>query len=94
MDKYSLKVTTRSLEVGWKAELSVEFEPLADATEENFWVRVDAVNENGGATKYVGIVEDYMTYSHAHGIKKGFMIEFTPDHIKASLAPGAKRIGA
>ena len=91
MNKYKLKISNRTLEVGWKAELAVEFEPLDEATQEIFWVRVDAVNENGGGPKYVGIVENYLTYSQAHGIKKGFMVEFAPENVRTSLAPGEKK---
>ncbi len=87
MQKYQLKVANQPLDVGWRAQLAVEFEPLADATEETFWVRVDAVNRNNGGTRYVGIVEDYMTYSQAHGLKRGFMIEFTQENVREAIAP-------
>jgi hypothetical protein len=86
MNKYTLKVTNRPLDAGWRAQLAVEFEPIADASEESFWVRVDAVNRSNGNTRYVGIVEDYLTYSSAHGLKRGFMVEFGQENVKDATA--------
>lgn len=85
MNKYTLKVTNRPLEVGWRAELAVQFEPLAEATEEAFWVRVEDVHQNGHGPRYVGVVEDYLTYSQAHGLKKGFMIEFGQENVREAV---------
>ena len=91
MAQYELKVNKAQLDVGWSAKLIVEFAPIADCEYEGFWVRVDSITENGGGLKYLGLVEDYLTYTKAHGLTMGFMIEFGPENVCETRAPGQDR---
>lgn len=81
MARFNLKRTNVDLEVGWRVRLIVEFEPVADNSEESFWVRVDSVETKDGETIYSGVVEDYLTFVRAHGITQGFMLQFHPENV-------------
>ena len=76
MARFSLKRTDVELEVGWRARLIVEFESVAENSEESFWVRVTSVEKQDGETVYSGLVEDYLTFVRSHGITQGFMLQF------------------
>ncbi|MCZ6532757.1 MAG: hypothetical protein O7A08_07305 [SAR324 cluster bacterium] len=91
MTQYHLKVNRTQLEVGWSAKLIAQFEPVANCGQESFWVRVDSITENGGGMKYLGLVEDYLTYTSAHGLTMGFAIEFSPENVCETRAPGEAR---
>lgn len=88
MAQYQLKVNRSPLDVGWSAKLIAQFQPIADCEQESFWVRVDSIRENGGGVKYLGLVEDYLTYTSSHGLTMGFRIEFGPENICEVRAPG------
>ena len=81
MGKYKLKVTSRPLQAGWSVKIVVEFEPIAGCGEESFWVFVESIDDTGGRIKYLGRVEDYLTYTHSHGLMMDFHIEFGPEHV-------------
>ena len=81
MARFSLKRTDVELEVGWRVRLVVEFEPVADKSEEGFWVQVNSVEKKNGETVYTGLVVDYLTFVHAHGITQGFMLQFFPENV-------------
>ncbi len=81
MAKYQLRTNNMPLEVGWSVKLVADFEPVAGCGEEKFWVRVHSVNEQEGIIQYMGIVEDYLTYTKAHGLTQGFMIEFEQKNV-------------
>ncbi len=81
MSGYNLKGNNRVLQVGWSVKLVAEFEPVADCREESFWVRVETVDQHNDSMKYLGIVEDYLTYTQSHGLTMGFSIEFSQEHV-------------
>lgn len=81
MAKFQLRVNSKPLEIGWSAKLVADFEPVAGCGEESFWVKVDSVNEGVGSTRYLGVVVDYLTYTKAHGMTQGFMIEFGQENV-------------
>ena len=81
MARFNLKRTDVELEVGWRVRLIVEFEPVADNSEESFWVRVTTVEKKKGETVYSGLVEDYLTFVRSHGITQGFMLEFHTENV-------------
>lgn len=81
MARFSLKRTDVELEVGWRVRLIVEFEPVADNSEEGFWVRVASVDKKNGETAYSGLVEDYLTFVRSHGITQGFMLQFERENV-------------
>ena len=76
MARFSLKRTDVELEVGWRVRLIAEFEPVAENSEESFWVRVASVEQKNGESVYSGLVVDYLTFTHSHGITQGFILEF------------------
>jgi hypothetical protein len=81
MARFSLKRTDVELEVGWRVRLIVEFEAVADNSEESFWVRVASVDKNKEETVYSGMVEDYLTFVRSHGITQGFILEFQSENV-------------
>ena len=81
MARFSLKRTDVELEVGWRVRLIVEFEPVADNSEESFWVRVASVEQKNGETVYSGLVESYLTFVRSHGITQGFILEFQAGNV-------------
>lgn len=91
MNKYTLRVSESQLNVGWSAKVTAEFEPVAGCGEECFWVRVDSINEEGGSVKYVGRVEDYLTYTQSHGLTMGFTLEFGPEHVTETRTEGQRK---
>ena len=94
MAKFQLRVNNKTLEVGWNAKLVADFEPVAGCGEERFWVRVHSVNEKGGIIRYLGVIVDYLTYTKAHGMTQGFMIEFGQENISEIWEQGTPRPSA
>lgn len=88
MNKYRLKVRDTPLQVGWSAKIVAEFEPIAGCTEEGFWVRIESVDDSNGSVKYLGIIEDYLTYTNSHGLMRGFNIQFGPEHVSEIRSAG------
>lgn len=91
MARFKLRVNNKPLEVGWMAKLVAEFEPISGCGEEAFWVRVESVNDSGSGGRYQGVVVDYLTYTRAHGMTQGFMMEFDQEHISEIWEPGQPR---
>ncbi len=81
MARFNLKRTDVELEVGWHVRLIVEFEPVAENSEESFWVRINSVENKDGKIIYSGVVKDYLTFVRAHGITQGFMLVFNPENV-------------
>ena len=81
MAHFNLKRTDVELEVGWHVRLIMEFEPVGEISEESFWMRVNSVENKDGKIIYSGVVKDYLTFVHAHGITQGFMLEFHPENV-------------
>ena len=90
MAKFSLRINNDSLEKGWSAKLIADFDPVAGCGEETFWVKVVDIHNEGGKTKYVGTVQDYLTYPKSHGMTQGFLVEFGPEHVSEIRRPGQK----
>ncbi len=88
MAGFDLRINHQPLEKGWSAKLIADFEPIANCGEETFWVRVEEVNIQDGNRKYIGVVQDYLTYTKAHGMTQGFMVEFGPEHVSEIRKPG------
>ena len=91
MSNYQLRVNNRALDVGWSAKLIAEFEPVADCGRESFWARVETVTDAGDSVRYLGLVEDYLTYTTSHGLTMGFSLEFRQENVCDIRAPGEKR---
>ena len=94
MTKFQLRVNNKTLEVGWSIRLVADFEPVAGCGAEKCWVRVHSVNSEGGTTRYLGVVEDYLTYTKAHGMTQGFMIEFGQENVSEIWDRGTPRPSA
>ena len=90
MAKFNLRINNHSLERGWSAKLIANFDPVAGCGEEAFWVKVHDIQGESGKTKYLGTVQNYLTYTKSHGMTQGFMVEFGLENVSEIRQPGQR----